>query len=145
MEGARPPGGWEGTRPRFHLLYVTAHRLSTLEAAPANLLAIYLAVLASSPRLLSVEYFSRDGWVLPGQRDASELERRPAGSTSDCQDDLLLSRRAEPSGDEWRGRRRVRKGTGFCTQDPGPCWAWRRDFPGCMGGTGRTSPLSFPQ
>lgn len=83
------------TQPRFHLFYVTAHILSELEAKQANLLTIHFPVLASSPRLLSVENFSMDGWFLPSQGDATELEWNPAGRIPDCQDDLLFSRRAE--------------------------------------------------
>lgn len=95
VRGARPPAGWEMTQPRFPLFYVTAHILSKLEAKQADLLAISFPALASSPRLLSVGHFIMDGWVLPGQGDAAELERSPAGRVSDCQNDLLLSRRAE--------------------------------------------------
>lgn len=95
VRGARPPGGWEMTPPSFHLFYVTDPTLPKLEAKHADLLAIYSPALGSSPRLLSVEHFIMDGRVLPGQGDATELEQSPAGRVSDCQNDLLLSRRAE--------------------------------------------------
>lgn len=106
----------------FVLFYITSHTFSRARAGD----------WASWPVHSSFSWASSPGQafqhrrVLPRRGDPTELGLSPAGKISDCQVDLLLTRRTEFKW--WLMRwqvKRARKGTAFCS--PGQRYSWRKD------------------
>lgn len=141
-QGPRVDGKWPGhgfTCFTSWLIYYPSWRPSK-----ANLLAIYFPVPASSPRLLSGEHFNMDGWFCPvretqvnlnGVQLAAFLVAKMTCCFQGEQNPMVISGEA---GGGWEREQ------AFACRNPGPSWACRRGFPGCTGGTGRTSPLRPP-
>lgn len=138
-----PRGGCEMTCWDFICLTSLLILYPELEAKQASLGTIHFPVLAASPWLLTAEYFNTDGWVLPRQGDATGLEQSPAGRISDCQDDLLLSRRAEFKwwfvnwqGGEWERADVFASVThvtqGYTGMGEGPSWVVWKEWEGLL-------------